>query len=92
MSGVTSVKSLRRNPSVKGAIVLVVLGLLLLLVQILIGLLVISGGIAWWAVSKPLYTVVLNSASGEAEAFSSKDATFVSRIVNALNEAIVARG
>lgn len=92
MSGVTSVKSLRRNPSRKGSIVLIVLGLLAMWIDIFVGLLIIGGGVIWWVVSKPLYAIVLSSASGEAEVFSSMDATFISRIVNALNEAIVARG
>lgn len=49
-------------------------------------------GIAWFILNKPKYSVVLSSASGEAEALTSKDSDFISRIVKALNEAIIARG
>jgi len=35
---------------------------------------------------------LLSSASGEADALTSKDSDFIFRIVKALNEAIIARG
>ncbi len=36
-------------------------------------------------------TVILMSASGESKALTSNDKTYIDRVVNALNEAIVAR-
>jgi hypothetical protein len=94
MSGVTSLKSLRREPSRKGPLVFWGLGILLLFAPngIVGGLICIAIGAAWWAIVKPEFVVVLNSASGEAEALTSKDSTFISRVVTALNEAIVHRG
>ena len=53
MSGITSVKSLRRDPKRMGPIILIVLGLLMMLgggSWILFGLLFIAGGVAWWIV------------------------------------------
>jgi hypothetical protein len=95
MSGITSVKALTRKPSRKGPIILVAIGLLAMLAgkeAVVVGLLFLAGGTVWWILHKPTYIVVLHSASGEAEALTSKDGGFISRAVNALNQAIVARG
>jgi hypothetical protein len=95
MSGITSVKTFEKTPSRKGPIVLIVIGLLMLAAgksALVLGLLLLAGGIAWWVISKPDYSVLLTSASGEAKAYSSKDKEFVSKIVGAVNNAIVHRG
>ncbi|MCB0261419.1 MAG: hypothetical protein KDH97_14865 [Calditrichaeota bacterium] len=95
MSGVTSVKATKNIPSKKGPIILIVLGLLGLMMPEsakLFGLLLLGGGIAWLVLNKPTFSVVLSSASGEAEAYTSKDENFIANVVNALNEAIIARG
>jgi len=95
MSGVTSVMAATHNPSRKGPIILIALGLIGLFVgkdAIVGALLFLAGGIAWWVLKKTTYVVRLHSSSGEAEALTSKDSTFISRVVTALNEAIIARG
>ncbi|MGH8647105.1 MAG: DUF6232 family protein [Gammaproteobacteria bacterium] len=95
MSGITSVKAVTHNPSRKGPIILVAIGLVAMLAgkeAIIGGLLFLAAGVAWWVLQKPKYVVVLHSASGEAEALTSKDGGFISKVVNALNQAIVARG
>jgi hypothetical protein len=95
MSGVTSVKSSRHNPSRIGPIILIVIGVIALAAGkngIVAAILFLAGGIAWWVLHKPKYSVVLSSASGEAEALIHKDEAFISQIVKALNEAIIARG
>lgn len=95
MSGVTSVKSLRKNPSRKAPIILGIIGLIAMVAGdtgIIVGVLLIAASIAWWVLNKATFTVVLSSASGEAQAYTSKDSQFITRVVNALNEAIVARG
>ncbi len=93
MSGITSVKTMKRTPSRKGPIALVALGLIFLYFRIQnVGFLLLIAGVLWWFLNKPKYAVLLHSASGEAEAFSSKDGPQVTRIIDALNNAIVARG
>lgn len=98
MSGITSVKSYKHPTSKKGPAVLIILSLLIFIggqgaaASILVGLLFLAGGIAWLVLNKPKFSVMLSSASGEAEAYSSKDESFISRVVNAINEAIIARG
>ncbi len=95
MSGITSVKSFREGPSRKGPIVLGVIGLLALAsggVATAVGVLLIGGAIALWFLQKPEFSVLLSSASGEAKALTSKDGDFISKVVAALNDAIVHRG
>lgn len=95
MSGITSVKTLKHTPSKKGPIVLIILGLLGLAAPDeakIIGFLLLAGGIAWLVLNKPKFSVMLSSASGEVEAYTSKDEKFISNVVNAINEAIIARG
>ena len=91
MSGITSAKTLKKTPSRTAPIVLIVIGLLSLAAgesTIVFGLILLAGGIAWWVMSKPDYSVLLTSASGVANAYTSKDKEFVSKIVGAVNNAI----
>lgn len=46
----------------------------------------------WLLLQKPMYAVMLNSASGESRALQSQDSGYVKSVVEALNQAIVARG
>ena len=48
--------------------------------------------VVWWIFQKIEYQVRLSTASGEATALKSKDADWIIRVVNALNEAIIHRG
>ncbi len=76
-------------------IILAVIGFLCLMAgkaAILMGLLMIGGAIFWWTRQKPDFTVVLNSASGEARALTSTDGAFITRVVDALHQAVAARG
>ena len=96
MSGLTSVRSIEEKPSRKGPIILGIVGLLCLFVgettAIVIGLAAIGGAIAWFVNTKPTYFVGLVTASGESKALNSKDPDYIRKIVNAINEAIIARG
>ena len=95
MSGITSVKSFEKKPSRVGPIILIVIGVLMLAAgksAIFAALLFLAGGIAWWILAKPDYSVLLTSASGEMKAYTSKDKDFVIKIVSAVNDAIVHRG
>jgi hypothetical protein len=56
------------------------------------GLLIVAGGVALAVAAKPSHIVVIGTAGGEKDALSSKDSDYVTRVVRALNEAIVHRG
>ena len=95
MSGITSVKAYRKDPSRTGPIILGILGLLGLLggTEVLPGALITLGiAVAWWMIPKPSFSVLLSSASGEAKALTSKDGACIDRVIRALNDAIVHRG
>ena len=55
MSGVTSVKSFEETPSRKGPILLILIGVLAMLAGkdgIVVAILFLAGGIAWWYMQK----------------------------------------
>ena len=95
MSGVTSVKSFRQDPSRKGPIIMGIIGVLALAgggTVTIVGLALIAGAVAMWFLQKPEFSVLLSTASGEAKALTSKDSEFISKVVGSLNNAIVHRG
>jgi hypothetical protein len=95
MSGITSVKSYRQDPSVKGPALVGILGIIALLTGksgIILGLILIAVAVGWWRSLKPEFSVLLSSASGEVKALASKDEGFIRSVINALNDAIVHRG
>ncbi len=95
MSGITSVKSFQDDPSRAGPIIMGIVGLLALVAGdggVVIGLIFIACAILWWISQKKKFSVLLNTASGETEALTSHDRRFISRVVDALNEAIIYRG
>lgn len=96
MGGITSVESSKRSPSMAAPGCLMMIGLIGLLsfskAGFIIGILVLGLGIAIVALQRPTYTVVLTAASGEVKALSSGNEGFISRVVKALNDAIIARG
>jgi hypothetical protein len=95
MSGITSVKSFRQDPSIRGPILLATVGVIAILMgrgNILIGVLMVGAAVLWWRSLKPEFSVLLHSASGEMKAFSSKDGSLIATIITALNDAIVHRG
>ena len=99
MSGVTSVAFDQDNPSKKGPVIVIVIGLLLMLIGFaedattgIIGFFILVAGIVWFLLLKPTYYVTLHSASGESRALESKDGEWIEEVITALNDAIVARG
>ena len=95
MSGVTSVKSFRQEPSRKGPIIMAIIGLIALTgggTVTAVGLALIAGAVVLWILQKPEFSVLLSSASGEAKALTNKDGEFIGKVVAALNDAIVHRG
>lgn len=96
MSGITSVRSVKKEPSRKGPVILGIVGLLPFFSGetggIILGLVLIAAAIAWFINKKATYHVGLVTASGESEVLGSKDPEYIRKIVNAINEAIIARG
>jgi hypothetical protein len=106
MQGVTSIRRVIEEPSKKGAIIAIVVGAIITLISfgvisdslgggfmtLLIGVGILAAGILWLRSLKDTFIVMLTSASGETRALSSPDEQFVSQIVAALNNALIARG
>ena len=106
MQGVTSIRHLLENPSRKGPIIAMVVGIIVTLtsfgalsdsigegfVALLIGLAILGLGVLWFRSRKATFIIVLHSASGETRALADNDESLIKQIVGALNDAIVARG
>ena len=106
MSGITSVKSSRQDPSRTGPIVFGIMGLVTLLAGrpgVMpgwtalpnapgAGLAIFLGAFIYLFAQKTESSVLLTTASGEVKALPSRDAAFVSKVVAALNDSIVHRG
>jgi len=101
MHGVTSVSSHTDPPSRKGPIITIIVGLIVLLGglaqgsqgigAIVFGLIISAAGIFWFVQCKPVFHVLLRSASGEQKPLHSKDEHVITEVIKALNEAIVFR-
>ncbi|NWD27067.1 MULTISPECIES: DUF6232 family protein [Pseudomonas] len=94
MSGVTAVKTSQIDPNRLLPLILLVVGLIVGYNKgvnlISIGL-VLAGG-AWLYLQKSTYFIVLSTSSGEQQALQDKDLSWISKVVAALNEAIIYRG
>ena len=85
MAGVTSVRLIKVPRQTVLAWILIVVGLFLLLIPTIIGIIMLIKQPPPWAVG-------LSTASGEVNAYFTKDRAFAERVVSALNDAIIARG
>lgn len=92
VTGITSVKNDKETPKRSYPIWCGIIGLLLLFSIPILGGALIVLAIVWWIGQKPRYHVFLTTAGGETKALSSQNGPFISRVVQALNDAIVARG
>lgn len=93
MRNISSVSIRKIEKSIAGEIILIILGLVLLATKIwLLGIISIAIAVILLATRKHSYSVRINSNSGEADGFISKDQELIEKIVNALNDAIVFRG
>ena len=92
LANISSVRGVETPPSRTAPAVLLVVGVLFLFASIWFGLLVIAASITWMFFQKSTFSVVLTAAGGEVTAYSSEDSAFISRVIQALTEAIVARG
>ncbi|MEK7207774.1 MAG: DUF6232 family protein [Pseudomonadota bacterium] len=92
MSGITSVKNSHESPKRSYPIICGVLGLVFLPGALVVGLIIAGVAIVWWLGQKTQYHVVLTTSGGEVKALSTVDGALISKVVQALNDAIVARG
>ncbi len=92
MNNITSVKPMEQKPSRVGPAVLIALGLIPVLNGAYVGLFIAAIGIAWWAMQKTAYHVMLHTAGGETSALKTYQKEYLQSVVTALNNAIVHRG
>ena len=90
VSGITSVDGIELAPNRTGPIVLLIAGLLFLVVYI--GIIMVIGAIIWFVKQKSVFAVTLTTAGSQVMVYQSPNRIFISRIIAALNNAIVARG
>jgi hypothetical protein len=67
-------------------------GLILATPAVWFGSFIIAGCVAWMIFQKSKFSVVLTAAGGEVTAYSNYDRAFIGRVIQAITEAIVARG
>ena len=106
MQGVTSIRRGLDPASKKGPIIAIVIGAIIALISfgvfsdsvgggfvtLLIGAGLVAAGIFWLRSLKDTHIVYLTSASGESRSLSDYDGQFITQVIAALNDAIVARG
>lgn len=94
MNNVSSVCLYRIKRSKGLQIFLVIAGLLLVIGEStrVAGIVIAIIGLVLFFLLKDSYSVRINSNSGEADGFISKDRNYILQIVNAVNDAIVHRG
>jgi hypothetical protein len=93
MSNVTSVKALTEKPKRLAGILILVVGL----AMAANGVFAVGGAIAAVAalylyLQKTTYHVMLNTSGGETSALKTYQLDYITKVVGALNEAIVHRG
>jgi len=93
MQGVTSVSARVQNPNRIGPIVGLVIGLAMLGSDLRgVGFVICLACAAMLYLQKAVHSIILQSASGEVQALSSKDGAHIGAVVAALNDALVHRG
>jgi hypothetical protein len=84
---------LQQKPNLTFAVLLIIVGLIALAVKAyLFGLVALVVGVGLCFVLKSTYFVAIGSASGEHSAMSNKNGQYIEHVVQAINEAIIARG
>lgn len=93
MSNVTSVKNHVEQPNRLFGIIMVLVGIVVALNSSFGGGVVIAaiGGVVLY-LQKATYHVLLTTAGGESRALETRELDYITKVVNALNEAIVHRG
>lgn len=93
MSNVTSVKALTEKPRRLWAILILVIGLAMAANAVFVaGGIVAAAAALYLYLQKTTYHVMLNTSGGETSALKTYQLDYITKVVNALNEAIVHRG
>lgn len=95
MSSVASVKAHTVSPSRVLPVIAILVAFMCVLVGgngIIYGFLMLAIGGALWALQKPEHVILLSTSSGEVQTLRSQDRQYISAVVQALNDCIVARG
>jgi hypothetical protein len=92
MSNVTSVKAFEEKPSRMWGIVALLIGLVIALNNATVGLVIAAAAAFYLYRQKTVYHVMLATAGGETSALKTYQREYLSKVVSALNEAIVHRG
>lgn len=97
MANIASVSTALTKPSRRVPLVFIAIGALVFLASggdstgLTYGAILLAVGILWWKAQKSVYHLRISSASGQSTAVSSSDRSYVERIVQAVNEAIIKR-
>ena len=92
MSNVTSVKSFEEKPSRLWGIAALLIGLVIASSNATVGLIIATAAAFYLYKQKTTYHVMLATAGGETSALKTYQREYLSKVVSALNEAIVHRG
>jgi hypothetical protein len=92
LANIVSVRAVKIGPQRAGPILIVMMGICALFITLWAAIPLILLACLWFALQKPSGCVLVTGAGGEIEAFESPDCDFVLRILNALDQAILARG
>ena len=105
LASISSVRGVEIPPSRSGPIFVVCLGILMAALGIgygsggllcillcIISVACIAVGVAMLCLQKTVFSVMLTTSGGEVAAYTSRDKEFIARVINALTEAIIARG
>ena len=92
MSNVTSVKAFEEKPSRLWGIVALLIGLVVASNTLAVGLIISAVAAFYLYQQKTVYHVMLATSGGETSALKTHQREYLSKVVSALNEAIVHRG
>lgn len=92
MSNVTSVKAFEEKPSRLWGILGLLIGLAIASNNTVVGLLIAGVAALYLYQQKTIYHIMLATAGGETSALKTHQREYLSKVVTALNEAIVHRG
>lgn len=92
MNNVTSVKTRTKKPSRWGGIFILLIGLSMMAANALFGLAIVAAAAYYLYKQKTIYDVMLTTSGGETSALKTNQLEYITKVVNALNDAIVHRG
>lgn len=92
MSNVTSVKAFEEKPKRFIGIIVLLIGLLICSNNVIVGLIIAAAAAFYLYKQKTIYHIMLATAGGETSALRTHQPEYLSKVVSALNEAIVHRG